>query len=133
MGSGVVHKCTLFADDILLFITSPLTSLPNICKLLDNFGTISGLKVKYGKSRAWKINVPDHLLSRLQEKFQFICNDTVIPYLGVNLAASVDRLYAANFPHYRELEEDPTHWGKMDLSWLGRVTSTTFVQFPFQN
>ena len=44
------HKCALFADDILLFLTSPITSLPNLCRTLDDFSKISGLSVNYSKS-----------------------------------------------------------------------------------
>lgn len=37
------HKCVLFADDLLLFVTSPLISTPNILQLLHDFDKISGL------------------------------------------------------------------------------------------
>lgn len=34
------HKCVLFTDDILLFITSPLISTPNVIQLLQDFGAL---------------------------------------------------------------------------------------------
>lgn len=125
------HKCALFADDILLFVTDPLISLPNICKLLDNFSADTGLKVNYSKSTALNVNIPEHLVSRLKEKFRFQWHDSCIPYLGVNLAASVDRFYEINFsPMYRKLAEDLVHWGKLGLSWLGRVNSIKMNLLP---
>lgn len=36
------HKCTLLADDMLLFVTSPLTSLLNILQTLRNSGRSLG-------------------------------------------------------------------------------------------
>lgn len=125
-----IHKCALFADDILLLMTSPLTSLPNICKLLDKFGTISGLKVNFAKSMALNVNLPEHLGARLKEQFRFVWSDRVIPYLRINLNASIDHLYRANFPPiYRKLEEDLTGT-KLGLSWLGRVNSVKMTLLP---
>lgn len=90
-----VHKCALFADDLLLFITLPLISTPNIFKLLQDFGKVSGLRVNMAKSVALNITTPAHLPG------------TLIPYLGINLTASVDQLYNANYPTmYKKLKED---------------------------
>ena len=54
-----MQKCALFADDILLFINSPLISLPNICKFLDSFGTVSVFESKF-----LEINGPKHRSAR---------------------------------------------------------------------
>lgn len=39
--AGISHKLSLFADDILLTITKPRISLPNLLSLLDTFATFS--------------------------------------------------------------------------------------------
>lgn len=39
----VIHKCALFADDLLLFVTSPTSPLPEICSSLNPFAALSGL------------------------------------------------------------------------------------------
>lgn len=41
---GRMHKYALFADNLLLFITDPFTTLPNLSDTLSNFGAISALK-----------------------------------------------------------------------------------------
>lgn len=51
------HTCALFADDLHLFVTSPLISIPNLFKLLHDFGLASGLQVNMSKSRALNITV----------------------------------------------------------------------------
>lgn len=43
------HKFALFVDNVLLFITSPLTSLPSVLRILQDIGGISGLKSKRNK------------------------------------------------------------------------------------
>lgn len=49
---GITQKCALFADDQLLFIMDPITTLPNLFATLSNFGTISGLgSIKQNRKR----------------------------------------------------------------------------------
>lgn len=49
---GTIHKWALFADDLLLFIKDPITTLPNLFALLSSFRAISGLWVDQLKSEA---------------------------------------------------------------------------------
>lgn len=115
-----IHKYAIFGDDVLLFITSPLPSLPNVCRLLDNFGNISGLHVNMTKSQALNINVPDSLVSRLKSNFIFSCNDSTIPYLGVHLPSTIDQIYATNYlPIFKKLELDLRDWSRLNLSLVG--------------
>lgn len=62
------HKCVLFADDLLLFVTSPITSLPNICKLLDQFSRASGLTVNLSKSQILNVIVPTVVADNLSQE-----------------------------------------------------------------
>ena len=41
---GHHHKLCLFADDILIFMSHPHISAPNVLKILDHFAQISGLR-----------------------------------------------------------------------------------------
>ena len=43
--AGLEHKVSLYADDMLLYMSQPLSSLPNLMTLLTEFGNISGYKV----------------------------------------------------------------------------------------
>lgn len=84
-------KYALFAVDLLLFVTSPLISTPNIFKLLREFGLASGLQVNRSKLIALIISVPPSVIERLQEQLHlyFLSRSaSSIPYLGVNLAPS---------------------------------------------
>ena len=46
---GMMHKISLFADDILLFIRNPLSSIPAVMQCLRNYGEVSGHNVNRGK------------------------------------------------------------------------------------
>ena len=43
--AGLEHKVSLYADDMLLFISDSLSSIPELLILLAKFGSISGYKV----------------------------------------------------------------------------------------
>lgn len=53
---GLVHKLSLYADDLLLYISNPVTSLPPILSILDQFGHLSGYKLILQKSKVFFVN-----------------------------------------------------------------------------
>lgn len=57
--AGSEHKVSLYADDMLLFISDPLSSLPELSSLLTKFGKISGYKVNFQKSELMPISSVD--------------------------------------------------------------------------
>lgn len=58
---GREYKIAVFADDILLFLTDPLTSMPNLMKALELFQNISNLKINLKKSMAMNISLNTEL------------------------------------------------------------------------
>lgn len=92
-GSGTQeHKCALFADDMLLFVTSPLISTPNILRTLQDFGAISGLNVNVSKSLALNISVPQNRVDQLKHHFPFPWATEFLPYLGIALPNHINKL-----------------------------------------
>lgn len=53
---GSKHKVLLYADDMVLFISGPRSSLPELSILLTKFGRISGYKVNLRKSELMPIS-----------------------------------------------------------------------------
>lgn len=51
------HKCLLFADDLLLALSLPITSLSNLYAILQPFSEISGLKINHDKSRGLNLSL----------------------------------------------------------------------------
>lgn len=50
--STTQHKISLYADDVLLFITSPETSMPPLVNVIRLFSSFSGYKINFNKSEA---------------------------------------------------------------------------------
>lgn len=78
--AGLPHKVSLFADDILLTLTNPRITVPNLFSLLDSFASFSGLSVNPNKSQAMSINLPPSDLT-LKNTFTFQWL-TSLSYLG---------------------------------------------------
>lgn len=66
---GIEHKVSLYADDMLVYLSNPHTRLPELIRLLDTFGKSSGYKVNLQKSELMPINLTSH--STLSNSFPF--------------------------------------------------------------
>lgn len=128
--AGHHYKLNLFADDALLVLTQPLTSLPNMWKLLNSFGDISGLKVNNAKSKALNISLGLDMRKELQKHFQFKWEQSKLKYLGMYLTHSWDTMYAANYPLLKHLNTLLTTWRQYPISWFGRIAAVKMTWLP---
>lgn len=53
------HTIALYADDTLLFVTEPVSTLPHVLADIQLFSKISGYKVNLQKSIACPLNIVD--------------------------------------------------------------------------
>ena len=54
--AGKVHKLSLYADDLLLYMSNPAASLPVVINIFEKFGFYSGYKLNLNKSELLTIN-----------------------------------------------------------------------------
>lgn len=59
MMGGKTHKITLYADDILLFLTKPDISIPTIHCFIQDFSSFTGYRINYRKSVAMPLGSTD--------------------------------------------------------------------------
>lgn len=85
MCGGLVHKCALFTDNILLLLSSQATSLPNLYSDLHLLSSISRLSVNHNKSLAMNIALEQQTVQALQNTFPFKWQTKGLPYLAVHL------------------------------------------------
>lgn len=131
------HKLSLFADDILLFLENPVTSVPALLSNLEDYGTVSGYKINTNKSEALMIvgNWPtqlDHLVSFRHSKQGF-------RYLGVIITPKTNQLLALNYDRlFGEIRGDLDRWNLLPLTFMGRIECIRMnilprLLFLFQN
>lgn len=53
---GLNHKLSLYADDLILYLSDPCTSIPKAFEIISNFGEISGYKINLTKCLLFPIN-----------------------------------------------------------------------------
>lgn len=118
--ANVQHKLSLFADDILIFLENPITSVPALLHSLNEYSIVSGYKVNTTKSEAMMIvgdwpSMLDDLVSFKKSKLGF-------RYLGVILTPKTTQLFSSNYDKLiKEIKKDLNRWDMLPLSLLGRT------------
>lgn len=90
------HKIAAFADNVLLFITNPRITMPNLLSVLRQYGEVSNFKINFAKSEILNINLSKNEEEKLKKEFQFVWKKE-IKYLGIKLANSLEKIYKLNY------------------------------------
>ncbi len=92
---GSVHKLSLYADDLLLFISDPDRSIPQVLVLLEEFGQVSGYKLHFHKSELMPIN--SAAIAYPLSKLPFKTSLDHFNYLGICVTKNYSDLFNFNF------------------------------------
>lgn len=84
---NVEHKIALYADDILLFLTSPRQSVSAILKIFHEFSLISGYKINLTKSEAMPLGTLS--LTDVADNFPFKWTVSCFTYLGIKVSPNL--------------------------------------------
>uniref|UniRef100_A0A8C5PP31 Reverse transcriptase domain-containing protein n=1 Tax=Leptobrachium leishanense TaxID=445787 RepID=A0A8C5PP31_9ANUR len=82
------YKLSAYADDILLSLTRPLSSLPAVMRRLDEFSRLSGYKVNITKSEAVATHMSQGDLDTIRGAYPIRVSPTSIDYLGIALPSN---------------------------------------------
>lgn len=127
--SRVEFKLSLYADDLLLYVTNPVRSCPAILSFFQSFGSFSGYKINVSKSECYPVN--DLALQLSQSDIPFKLSPSGFKYLGVHVARSYKSLYGVNFsPLLTEIKADFQRWGSLPLSLIGRINVVKMNVLP---
>lgn len=130
------NKISLYADDILLYVTKPHCSIPSILKKIETFGKFSGYRINWTKSILMPVNpTPQSTLAR----FPFKVSTDRFTYLGIEVTKQLSHLIQSNFsPLLDQLREKIQFWKSLPISLLGRINAIKMMFLPqilylFQN
>jgi hypothetical protein len=84
--SGIKHRVSLYADDVVIFAKPVNAELEAVRRILDCFGEASGLKVNFSKSAVAPIHCPEEALATVRDALS--CQLVRLPctYLGLPLS-----------------------------------------------
>lgn len=126
---GLEHKLSLYADDLLLNVSEPGTSIPLVLDLLMDFGLISGYKLNLSKSELMPINTA--ALNYPLTSLTFRSSLQSFRYLGINVTKNFSDLFDHNFvPLLNRLSQDFNCWSLLPISLMGRVNCIKMSVLP---
>lgn len=130
-------KTSLYADDLLLYVSNPTSSITYILDTLNQFGKISGYKLNLQKSELLPLNSKaDEIPSNL---FPFKRVQNGLKYLGIEVTRSFPATFKKNFMAVlNKCKQDMNRWASLPLSVAGRVNLIKMIVLPkfldlFQN
>uniref|UniRef100_A0A803KCY8 Reverse transcriptase domain-containing protein n=1 Tax=Xenopus tropicalis TaxID=8364 RepID=A0A803KCY8_XENTR len=125
------YVISLFADDVLLTLTNPAISLPNLHNLLATYSRISGYKLNIDKTEVLPLNMPKEMKNWLSEKFHYKWKERSLKYLGIHLTNTYKKLYQHNYPPLiQSIKSLLNKWKSQSISWLGRITTVKMSILP---
>lgn len=124
------HKISLFADDVLIYLTNPESSILKLLSFLDAFGAVSGYKLNIKKTQVLSFEYEPSQTVRSNIEVQW--DQEYIKYLGVNIPKDIKNLYALNFNQLsQKLKEDLKRWNLIPiLSFESRIDSVKMNILP---
>ncbi len=122
-------KLSLYAGDLLLYISNPSHSIPAILTVFQRFGSFLGYKVSISKSECYPINASALQLN--QSAIPFKLSPSGFKYLGISVTRTITWLFSANFsPLLSKIKSDFQRWGSLPLLLLGRINSVKMNVLP---
>jgi hypothetical protein len=109
-------KISLFADDMIVYLSDPKISTRELLNLKNRFNEVSGYKINSNKSMAFLYTKNKQVEKEIKETtpFKIVTNNK--KYLGVSLTKQVKDLYDKNFKSLKnEIKED------LPCSWIVRI------------
>lgn len=128
---GQSHNINLFADDIILFLSSPDISLLHAHDTLNEFSKISYYKVNFTKSIILDFGITPSLKSQLLTSYPYTWSNSSITYLGLTLTKNPQDLAEANYPALiTKLSKETKRMANTELTWTGRLASFKMLILP---
>lgn len=119
---GTKHHISLYADDVLLYLSDLPNSLPKALQLFELFGSFSGYKINLQKSVLLPLNIDITHPSVLQSASNISCKDEVI-YLGIIITRKLSTLKKRNYDSIlSKIKTDFDKWSSLQVTLHGRIS-----------
>ena len=124
-------KLSLFADDMIVYISDPKTSTKELLQLINTFSNVAGYKINSKKSVALLYTKDMETEMEIRDASGFTVATNSIKYFGVTLTKEVKHLFDNNFKALKkEIEEDTRKWKDLPCSWIGKINIVKMAILP---
>jgi hypothetical protein len=123
-------KISLFADDMIVYISGPKNSNRELLNLTNSFSEVAGYKINSNKSMAFPYTKDKPAEKEIREITPFTIVTSNIKYLGVTLTKEVKDLYDKNFKSLKKEIKNLRRWKDLPCSWIGRINRVTMAILP---
>ena len=123
------HLISLFADDILVHLADPETSLPILMGILEDFNHFAGYKLNIAKTQLLSFNyLPTE---EIKCKYDLKWDMESIRYLGVNVVKNLNKLYEVNYnPLIQNIKKDIERWTTYPLDFGNKINAIKMNILP---
>lgn len=125
----VIVKTLAYADDVLLFVSDPVSSFPSLIQIITNYSMVSGYTLNTNKTDFFPLNVyctPDML-----PMCEIIWQRNTLKYLGILFTSSIKSTLTLNCDSILNyIKEKMSKWPPLHLSWWGRLESIKMIIAP---
>uniref|UniRef100_A0A803KDS8 Reverse transcriptase domain-containing protein n=1 Tax=Xenopus tropicalis TaxID=8364 RepID=A0A803KDS8_XENTR len=124
----ITEKVSLFADDLLIYLADPDTSLSTLLQTVNQFGNFSGLKINWEKSVLYSLDNPNPPALTVDTPLKWVSS---FKYLGITVHSRLDQYIPHNLnPIITSLTNDTENWAKLPLTLWGRVNIFKMIYLP---
>ena len=114
------HLISLFADDIIFFLTDLKNTISNLLSLIEEFGKFSGYKINNTKSVLMFLNEEERRCPPVNTEFTIATNG--FKYLGIEITPDLNKTVSTNYnPLVNEVTEMLNRWTNLPISMIGRI------------
>jgi hypothetical protein len=114
-------KISLFADDMIVYLSDLKNSTIELLQLINNFSNMAIYKINSNKSRAFLYSKDKLAEKEIREMKTFPIVTNNIKYLSVTLTKQEKEPYNKNFKSLKKEIEDLRRWKDLPCSWIGRI------------
>lgn len=124
---GEEHRLSLYADNLLLYVSDPILSIPHITHVLKWFGTFSGYKLNFSKSECYPVKA----LQIQDNALPFQMSRNGFKYLGITITRNMQSFYDENFlPLLEKVKQNLKKWKTIQLFLAGKVNCIKINVLP---
>lgn len=121
-------RFSLYADDMLIYLEDPQSSLPVLLEIIQRFGHFSGFRVNWDKSLLFQIDRESQIILPPACPLQIV---TTFRYLGVLIEHPISSYTKINLdPLITRLKSTLKTWNNLPLTLLGRINIFKMIYLP---